>query len=29
MASMMQSVCPLETVWPTSTKEGAPGEGAR
>ena len=29
MASMMQSVWPLDTDWPISTNEGAPGEGAR
>jgi len=29
IASMMQRVCPLVTDWPTSMKEGAPGDGAR
>ena len=29
MASMMQSVCPTETVEPTSTKFGASGAGFR
>ena len=29
IASMMQSVWPLVTDWPTSTKAGEPGEGER
>ena len=29
MTSMMQSVVSTSTTWPTSTKAGAPGAGAR